>query len=126
MKMVDGHEFKPYADMPDYCVAELDNGETCNGERDMHRSEAPRRIEFTVVIEKIDSVVLDREQVEKLLLWHDPKAEGLVEMPAEELRALMVATLNDYPDSKLAAWFASESREAEILDVAEWEGRLCR
>ena len=30
------HTFKPYADAPDFCVAELPNGETCNAEREMH------------------------------------------------------------------------------------------
>ena len=31
------HTFKPYADMPEYCVAEmLDTGDTCNRPRDDH------------------------------------------------------------------------------------------
>lgn len=32
------HTFKPYADAPDLCVAELESGETCNAERAKHQT----------------------------------------------------------------------------------------
>lgn len=31
-----GHQFKPYAQFPDLCVAELPDGETCNREAHNH------------------------------------------------------------------------------------------
>lgn len=30
------HSFRPYADCPELCVAELLNGETCNSEAQYH------------------------------------------------------------------------------------------
>lgn len=36
-ELITGHEFKPYADIPDLCVAELPaSGDTCNRHRDEH------------------------------------------------------------------------------------------
>lgn len=34
--MITDHEFRPYADNPALCVAELTSGDTCNRERDQH------------------------------------------------------------------------------------------
>lgn len=45
-----GHEFKPYADMPDMCVAELDSGDTCNRPREDH---GDRRIYSRYRVERL-------------------------------------------------------------------------
>jgi hypothetical protein len=35
--VITDHEFQPYVDIPDYCVAELDEtGDTCNRSREEH------------------------------------------------------------------------------------------
>ncbi|WP_142245558.1 hypothetical protein [Mycobacterium sp. IS-836] len=48
------HEFKPYADNPDYCVAELpDSGDTCNRPREDHT------VHWTVTDFKGNSVQFD-------------------------------------------------------------------
>ena len=37
------HEFKPYANDPGYCVAELDNGDTCNQPASEHNKRVSKK-----------------------------------------------------------------------------------
>ena len=49
--MITDHDFKPYVDAPDYCVAELpDSGDTCNGRAEDHAHGVPHRIEELVKV----------------------------------------------------------------------------
>lgn len=51
------HPFKPYADCPDLCVAELPNGETCNEYRSTHTLD-----DVLAAVAKIRGVQADRER----------------------------------------------------------------
>ena len=42
------HTFKPYADNPELCVAELPCGDTCNGDRAMHAHDELRAVIKTI------------------------------------------------------------------------------
>ena len=43
--MTETHQFRPYANIPELCVAELHNGETCNQPKENHAT-APRRADM--------------------------------------------------------------------------------
>lgn len=50
--MITGHTFRGYADYPEICVAELDNGDTCNSERYEHKytEEEPKTYKLEVLL----------------------------------------------------------------------------
>lgn len=50
--MIRSHTFRGYADHPDMCVAELDNGDTCNAEMSehAHTEEQPTTYKLEVLL----------------------------------------------------------------------------
>lgn len=50
--MIRTHTFRGYADHPDICVAELDNGDTCNAEMSehAHTEEQPTTYKLEVLL----------------------------------------------------------------------------